>query len=137
MLCDSISKLSGCFGLTYHLRFPPNYPEHAPLVRMLTPHVSGGHVMGPGSVCCDVFLPRHWQARTSFAAAFYAVIILHCDDQPMTATSADTYPSEQAAAENTWKWLVTLELKHQSAIRNCQASILSPNERLQADHFKH
>jgi hypothetical protein len=63
--------------------------------------------MGPGSVCCDVFLPKYWKARTSFEAAFRAVIILHCDDQPMTATAATVYPSEKDAAQNTWDWLVT------------------------------
>ena len=87
-------------GLTYHLRFPPDYPTHAPLVRMLTPHVSGGHVLGSGSVCCDVFLPQSGKARTSFEAAFRAVIILHCDDQPMAADSAATYKPEKEAAKD-------------------------------------
>jgi hypothetical protein len=89
ILCDSIDRLSGCMGLTYHLRFPPDYPTQAPLVRMLTPHVSGG-----------VFLPQSWKARTSFEAAFRAVIMLHCDDQPMAADSAATYKSEKEAAKD-------------------------------------
>jgi hypothetical protein len=110
ILCDSIDRLSGCMGLTYHLRFPPDYPTHAPLVRMLTPHVSGGHVLGSGSVCCDVFLPQSWKARTSFEAAFRAVIILHCDDQPMAADSAATYKSEKEAAKDAWDFLVILHI---------------------------
>jgi hypothetical protein len=111
-LCDSIDRLSGCFGLTYHLRFPPNYPEHAPLVRFIKPHVSGGHVLSSGAVCCDVFLPQIWKARTSFEAAFRAVIILHCDDQPMTASSSSLYPSEKAAARDAWEFLVTTQYSH-------------------------
>ena len=73
---------------------------------MLTPHVNGGHVLSSGSVCCDVFLPQSWKARTSFEAAFRAVIILHCDDQPMAACSAAMYESEKSAAQDAWDFLV-------------------------------
>ena len=124
MLCDSIDKLSGCMGLTYHLRFPPDYPTHAPLVRMLTPHVNGGHVLSSGSVCCDVFLPQSWKARTSFEAAFRAVIILHCDDQPMSASSAQIYESEKAAARDAWEFLVN---RHVHSKPNTERQVLYVN----------
>jgi hypothetical protein len=45
------------FDVSSNLFF--SYPEHAPLVRMPTPHVSGGHVLSLDSVCYDVFLPDY------------------------------------------------------------------------------
>ena len=106
-LCDSIDSLSGCLGLTYHVRFPPDYPEKAPLVRMLTPHVSGGNVLGSGAVCCDILLDKFWKAtRASLGSILQTVVILHCDNSPMRATGAGVYPSEKAAKETYTGFLV-------------------------------
>ena len=74
---------------------------------MLTPQVSGGHVLSSGAVCCDILLDKFWKARQSFDAAFQAVIILHCDDSPMRATGAAMYPSEKAAKSDYTGFLVS------------------------------
>jgi ubiquitin-protein ligase len=76
------------------------------MVRMLTPHVSGGHVLGSGAVCCDILLDKKWTPTQSFDAVFLAVIILHVDDSPMRAISTDMYPSEKRAKEDYTGFLV-------------------------------
>ena len=67
-LCNSIDMLPGCLGLTYHVRFPRDYPTCAPVVRMIIPNdcVDTNHALGLDTIRLDEF----WRPRTSFEAAF-------------------------------------------------------------------
>jgi hypothetical protein len=65
-LCDSIDSLSGCLGINFHVWFPPNYPERAPVIRLLATSDDIGHVLAPGSIVLDAL----WQAGASFVDTF-------------------------------------------------------------------
>jgi len=65
-LCNSIDKL---LGLTYHVRFPPDYPKNAPVVRMIIPSVNTGHALKLGfeHILLDTAI---WHDQKSFQDAF-------------------------------------------------------------------
>jgi hypothetical protein len=54
-------------------------------------------VLASGALCSDVLLDKFWKATSPLAAVLQTIVILHCDDKPMRATSAEVYPSEKAA----------------------------------------
>ena len=64
-LCNSIDSSPGCLGLTYHVRFFPEYPTCAPVVRIV-PSTDTSHVLGLDEIVLD----RFWRFGTSFEAAF-------------------------------------------------------------------
>jgi hypothetical protein len=81
-------------SIRYHLRFPSDYPDSPPLVRVYRPHLQGGFVLPSGAVCAlpppiltpslwpmhvsgtEALQPSSWRAKHSFEGVFRGIFFL-------------------------------------------------------------
>ncbi|CAN8062375.1 unnamed protein product [Agarophyton chilense] len=60
VIAEDLERVPDCDGIQLELRFPGEYPNVPPFVRVVAPYVVGGHVAAHGGICMELLTTSGW-----------------------------------------------------------------------------
>jgi len=63
-----LKEKEGRDHILLHIRFKENYPFEPPFVRVVSPIISGGYVLGGGAICMELLTKQGWSSAYTVEA---------------------------------------------------------------------
>lgn len=70
---EAINKQHGINNITFHFQFKDTYPFEAPLVRLVSPVISGSYVMEGGALCLKLLTAEGWSSASTVESVLVSV----------------------------------------------------------------